>query len=96
MMCGVFQNGTSFVCAQTAIEKGLNSINRVSAETIIGFLADDELQGREAGTIYSRIAARYLAASLKVFMVIVIFNLLRLMRKKDNIKGHVGKYILIL
>ena len=37
-MCGVFQNGTSFVCAQTAIEKGLNSINRVSAEAIIGFL----------------------------------------------------------
>lgn len=65
MMCGVFQNGTSFINAQTAIDRGLNSINRVSAETIIGFLADDELQGREAGTIYSRIAARYLAASLK-------------------------------
>ena len=32
MMCGVFQNGTSFINAQTAIDRGLNSINRVSAE----------------------------------------------------------------
>ena len=65
MMCGVFQIGTPFIYAQTAVDRGLNSINRVSAEAIVGFLADDELQGREAGTIYSRIAARYLAASLK-------------------------------
>lgn len=65
MMCGVFQIGTPFIYAQTAVDRGLNSINRVSAEAIVGFLADDELQGREAGTIYSRITARYLAASLK-------------------------------
>lgn len=65
MMCGVFQIGTPFIYAQTAVDRGLNSINRVSAEAIVGFLADDGLQGREAGTIYSRIAARYLAASLK-------------------------------
>lgn len=65
MMCGVFQIGTPFIYAQTAVDRGLNSINRVSAEAIVGFLADDELQGREAGTIYSRIVARYLAASLK-------------------------------
>lgn len=65
MMCGVFQIGTPFIYAQTAVDRGLNSINRVSAEAIVGFLADDELQGREAGTIYSCIAARYLAASLK-------------------------------
>lgn len=65
MMCGVFQIGTPFIYAQTAVDRGLNSINRVSAEAIVGFLADDELQGRETGTIYSRIAARYLAASLK-------------------------------
>lgn len=65
MMCGVFQIGTPFIYAQTAVDRGLNSINRVSAEAIVCFLADDELQGREAGTIYSRIAARYLAASLK-------------------------------
>lgn len=58
-------SGASFVHAQTAVEKGLNSINRASAEAIVGFLADDELQGREAGLHGSRIAACYLAASLK-------------------------------
>ena len=51
--------------AQSPQEKGLQSINRASAEAIIGFLADDELQGREAGTHGSRIAARYLASLLK-------------------------------
>ena len=51
--------------AQTAMEKGLKSINRTSAEAIVGFLADDELQGREAGTRNSRIVARYLASCLK-------------------------------
>ena len=65
IMCGAFFNGASLINAQTAIDKGLKSINRVSAEAIIGFLADDELQGREAGTGAARIAARYLAANLK-------------------------------
>ena len=51
--------------AQTALEAGLGSINRASAEVIVEFLADDALQGREAGTRDSRIAARYLAACLK-------------------------------
>ena len=51
--------------AQTAMDKGLKSINRTSAEVIVGFLADDELQGREAGTRDSRIVARYLASCLK-------------------------------
>ena len=35
--------------AQSPEEKGLNTINRSSAEATIGFLASDELQGREAG-----------------------------------------------
>ena len=35
--------------AQSPVEKGLESINRTSAEAYIGFLAHDELQGREAG-----------------------------------------------
>ena len=35
--------------AQSPLEKGLQSINRTSAEAIVEFLADDELQGREAG-----------------------------------------------
>lgn len=51
--------------AQTPQKKGLQSISRTSAEAIVDFLADDELQGREAGQQGSRIAARYLAACLK-------------------------------
>lgn len=51
--------------AQSPREKGLQSINRTSAETIVGFLADDELQGREAGMHGSRVAARYLVSCLK-------------------------------
>lgn len=51
--------------AQQPREKGLQSINRASAEAIVGFLADDELQGREAGTHGARVAARYIASLLK-------------------------------
>lgn len=51
--------------AQSPLEIGLKSINRTSAEAIIDFLADDELQGREAGEHGSRVAARYLVSSLK-------------------------------
>lgn len=43
------------LCAQTPVEKGLKSINRQVAEAYIGFLADDELQGREAGFHGSRV-----------------------------------------
>lgn len=56
---------TTLLHAQTPKEKGLQSINRASAEVIVGFLADDELQGREAGQHGSRIAARYLAGLLR-------------------------------
>ena len=45
--------------AQSPLEKGLQSINRTSAEAIVEFLADDELQGREAGMHGSRVAGRY-------------------------------------
>lgn len=51
--------------AQSPREKGLESISRTSAEAIISFLANDELQGREAGKPGSRIAAHYLVSSLK-------------------------------
>ncbi len=56
---------TALLHAQTPKEKGLQSINQASAEVIVGFLADDELQGREAGHHGSRIAARYLAGLLR-------------------------------
>lgn len=51
--------------AQSPLEKGLQSINRISAEAIVEFLADDELQGREAGMHGSRVAARYIVSRLK-------------------------------
>lgn len=54
-----------YLLAQSPCEKGLQSINRASAEAIVGFLASDELQGREAGKHGSRIAARYLASCLQ-------------------------------
>lgn len=53
------------VQAQSPCEKGLQSINRASAEAIVEFLADDALQGREAGTRDAKIAARYLVSCLK-------------------------------
>lgn len=51
--------------AQSPLEKGLQSINRTSAEAIVEFLADDELQGREAGMHGSWVAARYIVSCLK-------------------------------
>lgn len=48
-----------------AKEKGLQSIELTKAEAVIGFLADDELQGREAGTHGGRVAAAYLASQLR-------------------------------
>lgn len=65
MMGAAYFGSLSPIHAQTAVQRGLNSINRASAEAIVGFLADDELQGREAGLHGSRIAARYLAANLR-------------------------------
>ena len=55
--------------AQTPVEKGLESINRASAEAYIGFLAHDELQGREAGYHGSKVAAQYIASLLQAMGV---------------------------
>lgn len=65
MMGAACFGSLSPIHAQTAVQRGLNSINRASAEAIVSFLADNEMQGREAGLHGSRIAARYLAANLK-------------------------------
>lgn len=51
--------------AQNALDKGLCAINKSSGEAIIGFLANDELGGREPNTVGGRIAAEYLKASLQ-------------------------------
>ena len=62
--------------AQSPVEKGLNTINRSSAEATIGFLASDELQGREAGFHGSYVSSEYIASILQLSLI-HIFNLLR-------------------
>ena len=51
--------------AQSPVEKGLNTINRSSAEATINFLASDELQGREAGFHGSYVSSEYIASLLR-------------------------------
>ncbi|TRX45995.1 M20/M25/M40 family metallo-hydrolase [Bacteroides sp. HF-5092] len=51
--------------AQSPIERGLNTINRSSAEATINFLAGDELQGREAGFHGSRVTSEYIVSLLQ-------------------------------
>lgn len=51
--------------AETPEERGLKTINRETAEAHIGFLACDELLGREAGTREGRLAGQYLIAQLR-------------------------------
>lgn len=53
-----------FLVAQQPVEMGLQSINRQAAEAHIGFLASDELEGREAGFHGGRIAAQYIVSRL--------------------------------
>lgn len=57
---------SAVMSAQKPVEKGLRSINRATAEAHIGFLASDELEGREAGFHGSQVAARYLVAQLQL------------------------------
>jgi Zn-dependent M28 family amino/carboxypeptidase len=51
--------------AQTPCERGLNSINKATAEAHVGFLASDLLEGREAGTDGGKIAGEYIVSVLK-------------------------------
>lgn len=48
-----------------ACNRGLATINRTSAEAIVGFLASDALEGREAGFNSSVIAAEYVVSLLR-------------------------------
>jgi hypothetical protein len=50
--------------SQSAKEKGLETINRRSAEACISFLASDALEGRGAGARGGRIAAEYIRSEL--------------------------------
>lgn len=60
--------------APTAEEKGLASINRLSAEAFVGFLACDELDGREAGWKGGRIAGNYIVSLLKQWGLQPVFD----------------------
>lgn len=51
--------------AESPEKKGLQSINKATAEAHVGFLADDDLEGREAGFQGGRIAGDYIVANLK-------------------------------
>lgn len=51
--------------ATQARQRGLATINRTSAEAIVGFLASDALEGREAGYNTSFIAAEYVVSQLR-------------------------------
>ena len=47
--------------AESPEKRGLETINRITAEAHIGFLADDDLEGREAGFRGGRIAGDYIS-----------------------------------
>lgn len=51
--------------AESAKDRGLASINKTTAEAHIGFLASDDLEGREAGYKSGRIAGNYIEANLR-------------------------------
>lgn len=53
------------VVAQKDMERGLATINRATAEAHIGFLAADELMGRDAGSREGRVAANYIVSQLQ-------------------------------
>lgn len=65
---------TSTLWAQSPEERGLSVINRSTAEAHIGFLADDDLLGREAGTREGRIAGDYIVAALKAMGIEPVAN----------------------
>lgn len=58
----------------TPEKKGVEAINRATAEAHIGFLACDELEGREAGWKGGRIAGNYLISCLKQMGIQPLFN----------------------
>ena len=50
--------------AQTPVDAGLRSIGRLSAQSVVEFLASDSLCGRKAGTREAWVASRYVASML--------------------------------
>lgn len=60
---------TSFLSAQTEIEKVVETVNKSEIEGHIHFLADDVLKGRTTGFPELKIAASYLANTLHSYRV---------------------------
>lgn len=60
--------------AQSPEQRGLDVINKVNAEAYIGFLASDELEGREAGFRGNRIAGEYIVSNLKPLGISPLFD----------------------
>ena len=60
--------------AQLPVEKGLQSINRKTAEAYIEFLASDNLEGREAGARGGEIAGQYIVSCLKMMGIEPFFD----------------------
>ena len=63
----------STIHAQKPIQKGLESIDKKSAEAHIYFLADDELEGRESGFQGGRIARNYIVSQLRQYGIAPLF-----------------------
>lgn len=59
--------------AQSPEQKGLAVISKANAEAYIGFLASDELEGREAGFRGGRIAGEYIVSNLKTMGIEPLF-----------------------
>lgn len=60
---------TTIVCAQSEKEKVESTVQKSKIEGHIYFLADDLLKGRETGTAENKIAASYLANTLRSYGV---------------------------
>ena len=72
---GGFSNGAPRARIKvTPQEIGLQTIHRAAAEAHIGFLADDALRGREAGTQEGHIAGNDIAAYLHTIGIKPLFD----------------------
>lgn len=59
---------------QSPVEKGLETINKSTAEAYINFLASDLLEGREAGTQGGYIAGEYIISCFKTIGIKPLFD----------------------
>lgn len=73
------------VYGQNPLQKGLETINRQSAEAHILFLADDALEGRESGFKGGQIARNYIVSQLRQMDIEPLF-------KEDGYLQHFSAY----